>query len=232
MIKNNFKGRKNLISIFVFSFFFLFIIGNISAAPPVSTVQQFSEGYVLKYPSDSIVEQNKSYEFEFHIFNISNGLPVTTGVTCWFHLYNATGKHQLEMTDSVPSHNWDYSFNIKAENFTTVGEYYYITQCNGTDFGGYVEQSFTVTPRGLESDVGFYIILLLLTYGIGFVGFFGKNQWVSIIGGMSMMVFGIFVLTQGITIYLNWVTQVISYISMGLGAMFILIPLIEWVEEL
>lgn len=80
------------------------------------------------------------------------------------------------------------------------------------------------------SNIGYYFILLLLTYGIGLFGFFGKNIWVSILGGMSMIAFGIYTITQGITIYINWVTNFISIISIGLGSLFLIYPIVEWIE--
>lgn len=234
MIKNNFSGRKNLFGLFVFSFFFLFLIGNITAAPPVTTTQQFQTGYVIEDSPQKILTQNQTFQVNFFVYNLSNGLLINNvGVECVYYL--ASNKGNVIFYGSVPylaeGRYGHWGINITNNNFSYAGEYAYGIKCNSTSYGGVTVGTYNVTPKGLENDVGFYIILILLTYGIGLIGFFGKNQWVSVIGGMSMMVFGIFVLTQGITIYLNWVTQVISYMSLGLGALFILFPLIEWVEE-
>ena len=234
MIKNNFKGRKNIFIILIFSFFFLFLIGNVSAAPPVTTVSQFTEGYVIEDSPQQILTQNQSYTVNFFVYNLSNGLLINnTSTECIYYLADNKGViifyGQVPYSTAGRYGHWELP--LQGSNFSYSGEYSYGIKCNSTNYGGTFVGTYNVTPRGLKSDVGFYIILLLLTYGIGMVGFFGKNQWVSVIGGMSMMIFGIFVLTQGITIYLNWVTQVISYMSLGLGALFILYPLIEWMEE-
>lgn len=149
--------NKNISLLLCMVFLFAFI-PFVQSAPPVTSVQQFTEGLYLKYPSDQIIKQNMPYEFEVHVYNISNGMPITTGITCYFHLYNSTGKHQLELTDSTPSHVFDYSFNVLAGNFTEVGDYYYIVQCNSTSLGGFIEVAIEVTPNGLETSTGGAII--------------------------------------------------------------------------
>lgn len=126
------------------------IISLVYAAPPVSTVQQFSEGYYIEIPQITIFEQGHSYEFEVHVFNISNGVAKTSGIGCYFHLYNKTGKHMLELYDETPSHQFDYSFEVSGGNFTTFGELHYIVQCNGSKLGGFTGQQILITPNGEE----------------------------------------------------------------------------------
>ena len=157
----------------IFCMIFLFaILPFISAVPSVTTVQQFTGGLAIKYPSDQILQQNMPYEFEAHVFNISNGMPMTSDIACYFHLYNSTGKHQLEIVDTTVSHNFDYSFDVSAGNFSEVGDYYYIIQCNNSYLGGFIEVPFEVTPNGLELstsraivDIGLLLILIIFLIG-------------------------------------------------------------------
>lgn len=145
------------------------------AAPPVTTVQQFSEGFILEYPLHDYHKQGEYFSFHFHVFNISNGVPITSGVTCFFHLYNSTGNHIWEGFDNETSHTFDYSFNILGENFTDVGIYYYIAQCNNSVLGGFTSHAFEVSPTGnnLENSKSFlYGFILLL---IGMLLFFSVN---------------------------------------------------------
>lgn len=149
--------------LFLFALIFITSMSLVASAPPVIQ-QQFTEGFNLKYPSDQIIKVGHPYEFEVHVFNISNGMPVTTGVDCYFHLYNSTGKHQLELTDSTPSHIFDYSFNVLGGNFSVVGDYYYIVQCNSTSLGGFVEVPFEVTPNGKDKPEGITIVIFSLIF--------------------------------------------------------------------
>jgi hypothetical protein len=160
-------------SFLILSLIFLFaILPLVASAPPVTTNQQFTTGYQLKYPSDQVLKQSMPYEFEVHVFNISDGYPITSGISCYFHLYNSTGKHQLELTDATTSHNFDYSFDVGAGNFSKVGDYYYIIQCNSSSLGGFVEVPFQVTPNGLELtegramvDLGLLFMLVIFLIG-------------------------------------------------------------------
>lgn len=153
----------------------------VMSAPPVSTIQQFSEGYVIKYPIDETLKQYQDYEFNFHVFNISNGLPITAKITCYFHLYNSTGKHQLIMTEDTPVEVFDYSFNVTGGNFTEIGVYSYILQCDGvtgqggTILGGFIEVGFSVTTTGKEitqQEATIYFLVTIFAFLI-----FGILVW-------------------------------------------------------
>jgi len=123
-------------------------------------------------------------------------------------------------------------FYLLWNNTDTLGRYDVRGISNGCEknFAVYFEVTPTGNTGGTDTN-NYWWILILLTWGVAFIGFFGKNIWVTVFGGMGMIVFGIYVLTQGITIYQNWVTQIISYLSMGLGMFFIIYPLVEWLEE-
>lgn len=122
------------------------------------------------------------------------------------------------------------TFNYTFCDTYNLGTYNY--DYNDTEGNVYVN-SFEITSSGSSSSniSNYFWILIILTWGVAFVGFFGRNVWVTVFGGMGMIVFGIYILTQGITIYENWVTQAISYFSMGIGAFFMIYSLIEYIEE-
>jgi hypothetical protein len=148
----------------------------VMAAPPVTQTQQFTEGFNLKFPEDEYLKQNQDYEFEVHVYNISNGLPMTNNISCYFYLYNSSGKHHLELANVTPSHNFDYSFYVAGGNFSEVGHYYYLVQCNNSVLGGFIESSFEVNPAGIENNTSqsmTYIIILSMFILILFVCLFG-----------------------------------------------------------
>lgn len=120
----------------------------INSAPPVTQVQQFSEGYVLKVPEDFIIKQNTNYSFMIHVFNISNGLPRTSSISCYLHLYDNTGEHIAIIMTNTSEHLFDYEFFIDKYNFTKTGDYYYNVQCNSSSLGGFMASNILVTPSG------------------------------------------------------------------------------------
>ena len=189
----------------ILAFLVISLLPMISAVKPTPTIQGFTEGYVLKYPSDQILKQNMPFEFEFHVFNISNGRPITSGVDCYFHLYNSTGKHQLIMQSNTISHTFDYAFYVNASNFSQTGDYYYIAQCNSSTLGGFVEIPFLVTPNGFDVEVGKSIIdigllFVLIIFLIGAVFIFMESG--NLLAKVGMIGIG-YLLLISIT-FLSW----------------------------
>lgn len=133
-------------------FIILFIIPLVVAQPFQGLTSNFQEGYAIKFPLGSPI-QNSPFEFEFHVYNLSDGYPITSGIGCYFHLYNPLGGHQFEGYDDTPSHNFDYAFDLDGNNFTRVGTYSYVIQCNGTSYGGYEEVFLEVTPTGRTFEI-------------------------------------------------------------------------------
>lgn len=180
----------------VFAILFLFPL--VSSAPPVTTVPQFTEGIVIEYPAMEYIKQGTTFDFHFHLFNSSDGRYITTGVDCYFHLYNASGNHIYEGFDDVVSHNFDYSFKVDGGNFTNLGNYYYITQCNNTARGGYIERAFQVNPMGVADTearsimyMGVIIGVIAILIFFGFLAFKFMETDDTFVYGLFFLLFSI-----------------------------------------
>lgn len=154
-------------------FIAILFISIVSAAPPVTTTQQFTTGYIIREPQDNIIKINTGYEFDFHVSNISNGVPKTNSISCDFHLYNQTGQHIYIATDTATSDIYDYEFYVDGGNFSSLGAYYYNIECNSSSLGGYASTVLYVTNTGEANPaenvmlfffIGFLAILALLTF--------------------------------------------------------------------
>jgi len=148
----------------------LFIISaQIVSSEKVTLISESEQGFKLKFPEIGAIKQNQDYHFYFHIFNVSNGVPITEDVTCFFHLYNENGTHIYEAKPiSTVDYNFDYEFYVSGNNFTSLGDYSYITQCNNSISGGFVSSFFTVTPDG-KTQEGKQIPLLIAIAVISFI---------------------------------------------------------------
>jgi len=127
---------------------------------------------------------------------------------------------------------------------TRDGTFYNYTLCNTTLLGEYHVNGFgdldgtqtkfnyylNVTPSGDKGVLGLFIILIAGAYAIGFIGFFGKHEWVSVLGGLAMMLLGVYIARYGIDVYRNFMTIGFSYFTIGLGGLFTLVPLIEMIR--
>lgn len=154
----------------LFFLIFIFMINFISAVPPFSP-QAFSEGYDIKIPMDNVIKINNDYEFAFHVYNISNGMPVTDA-GCYLHLYDSTGGHLFDGYTTVTGHIFDYEFEIDAGNFTTATTYYYNIQCNTSALGGYHSAPLFVNNSGTLSSSDSSIIFLIGILIIIFFAYF------------------------------------------------------------
>ncbi len=219
----------------------LFLINLVSSAPPVSTVQQFTEGFVLKYPPQQTLQQNKPFEFEVHVFNVSNGVPITSGVGCYFHLYNNTGKHQLELYDDAVSHNFDYSFDLTAGNFSRAGEYAYIVQCNNSALGGFVEVDFDVTSDGNslinseisnDSKMKFLWLIIILAVGFIAIGLWKSEKNITMLGNILLFAIGLYTTINGIGAYKNSYTTIFSLTLIGLALVITAKVMEGWLDNL
>lgn len=171
-----FLNSKPFIEIWITVFISLLSISLIQAVPPVTTNQQFTEGFDIKIPQDNILKEGQDYDFEFHVENITNGYPITSGVSCIFHLYNSSGKHQYEANSSVFSHSLDIGFFVSGTNFSISDRYYYNIQCNNSLFGGQKYSILEVNPSGRTIETPHTILymsflgLLILVFFLNFYG--------------------------------------------------------------
>jgi len=92
---------------------------------------------------------------------------------------------------------------------------------------------FNVTPSGRFGNIEtiIYLFIAIMLYGIGFIGFFGKNEWISALGGMAMMAFGIYTISEGMIVFRDWVTNYFAYVTIGLGAIFALVAIVESIQD-
>lgn len=172
---------------FIFLFTLLFLTTVVSAQPPFQDVT-FTEGWTIKYPQDQEFKRTQGYMFHIHIYNSSDGLPVTEDWTngglpsCTFHLYDNNGSHIYIAEDNTTENGFDYEFEVDGGNFTEHGDYNYIVQCNNTKFGGFENIGFIVSETGIEhmeADLGMIYSLLMLTLlCLGIAITFPARHWI------------------------------------------------------
>jgi hypothetical protein len=155
-----YKNIKRIGDIFLILFLNVFLMISISAVPLVTTTQQFVNGYNIQIPQDNILKVGQDYIFEFHVFNISNGVPIINGISCDLHLYDNLGGQTYYGTDSSTDTYGDYTFNISGRNFSKVDNYYYFVRCNSSTMGGFAESILNITPTGNTNDFNLGFILV------------------------------------------------------------------------
>lgn len=143
--------------------------GFVLAAPPFSVTGDTTSGYTIKFPIRETYRMGQGYNFEFHVYDKVNGTPVTSGISCYMHIYNQSGNHIYNGFQNKTSNLLDYDFTVNSANFTTVGQYYYYITCNNSIKGGYEGDYIYVTAQGVpytETHGIVYSALFILLMGI------------------------------------------------------------------
>jgi len=123
------------------------------------------------------------------------------------------------------------TFIYNLTTTTMLGEYDVTETTDGCEEN--MAYRFWITPSGDSGsdNIAYFIFFFILAYGIGFVGFFGRNQIVSFIGGTVMILFGLYIMNSGIIVFRDSYTIALSYLTLFLGATFMLVPTIEYIQD-
>ena len=216
---------------YAFLFLLMFVIlsvNMVSAVKPITDIQ-VSEGYSVQPTEKSAIIYGQDHEFEVHVFNISNGMPITSGITCYMHLYHETGKHIYEGVDDTAGHIFDYSFNLNGTNFTSLGEYQAKFQCNSSSLGGGTEFFFIVNNYGEELSTAHSIkfnsamFFMMILFIMAMMGIFGIENvigkfacyWIAhilfVVGTFSMWQFNFGYATKFVGLAGTW--KVLFYVG-------------------
>jgi len=168
---------KKLPLIFIFLFISLALAGMGSAKQPVqATIDTGTDGFLIEYIKDDIIQVNQDFEYHFHVYNLTNGVLMSngSGINCKGHMHNQKGMVVQEM-DAEPS-NGGWYFNVSAGNFSQIGLFSYQVHCNDSVKGGFVSGTITVTATGETSDeaqatiyLGLLIVAILLACACIFI---------------------------------------------------------------
>ncbi len=126
-----------------------------------------------------------------------------------------------------------YSFILDGGNTTRLGWYSYFYYC-GNDVDsqtGKIDFEITPSGRGGNDNIAFYIIVIVMIYAVTFLSFFGKNIPLSILTGMLMTFFGVWIIRNGIVIYRDNLTNYFGYVTIVIGALIALLATLALIDE-
>lgn len=126
-------------------------------------------GLQIVYPNIQYLKVAHNYTLNIHVYNSSNvpsgNLPYS--IDCLLHLYNNTGKHLIRSYMPYNSVDKDYEFLLNDSVLSTVGEYDYVIQCNGTE-SGYLARDIYVSADGhAPPDLILICFIILLPMIVG-----------------------------------------------------------------
>ena len=137
-------------------------------------------GLEIRVPQAEFLKQNEEGQLNLHVYNLSNGFPMTNDTTsCLLHIFNRTGHHVFNEIFDYNEDDGDFFLDIGGGNFSQIGFYSFIIGCNTSTIGGFVSGSFRVTTDGeddsnLDSTSGlavemFVLFLVLGVFSLAFI---------------------------------------------------------------
>lgn len=186
------------------------LVSSACAAPPAFQVS--SNSIQIESPHFTTVKVGAEHRFHAHVINSTRAKTNLT-TSCALHVYNQTG-WDIEIGNQwmeFETYNGiDFAKTIDGKNFSKTGIYGYVIQCNSSTEVGFYENSFEVTPTGIESTIQrtltntFSIFSMFLVSLMLFVGFmFIKNSPIKFsVATLSAIFFLI-----GINLILNLLTN-------------------------
>lgn len=162
------KGQKllkpkgfiiNMKKIFIFSILFLLSLTFVSAALPVTTVQEFPEGYVILEAQQPVLKAGENHTYYFFLYNSSDGKQIdNTTVECKFYMADEIGEIVIE-EESIQQPNGYWKREIPGDKLEDIGFYSYGVSCQDGN-GGALAGTFEVTPNGDSFNTSKAILLL------------------------------------------------------------------------
>lgn len=177
---------------------------------------------------DYEIEQGKSYDIKRPCFN--NGTFCSGSAACNITITDSSGQAIIKnqrMTNQISFHN----YTLSAASTQQLGAFNAIMTCSDGGLNG--DDTFTLysAPLGSTETLGFFIVVILLLYGITLVGAYFESYPIATIGGLGLLGLGVFIMTEGIDIYRNFATTIVAFITIAIGAYFGLTGAMKIIQE-
>ena len=194
--------RKSIIWICIL----FLLVSFVSAQPPFQEQSNIIEGLVINFPLLDTFEQNKDISFNFHVYNQTSGLIMTNATTsCVFHLFDNKGDHLIDNKEMpFDSNGVDFEITLSGSNFSRLGAYSFLVNCNTSIVGGFDMHSLRITSSGfddtpIDNSSGIAIVIFILSItGALFLFSMKKdilmNKYANIIVRRSFLVLGIYLM--------------------------------------
>ncbi len=79
--------------------------------------------------------------------------------------------------------------------------------------------------------IPFEFLALGILWALFIMGFILQDRWFVALSGMGLMVIGIFLVINGAGSLNIWMTRLMGFIHIGVGAIAFLVPMLEIIDE-
>ena len=134
---------------------FIILLSSFAYAAPPFQAGAGNDGFDIRAPTAEFIVQGQDGDLHVHVWNKSNGFPIlNTDAQCLVHIYNSSGSHILARNMTAdPVYEVDWELEIGGGNFTNLGDYPFIIQCNNSNIGGFISSKVIVAPDGEDNTI-------------------------------------------------------------------------------
>ena len=128
---------------------------------------------------------------------------------------NATLLSNVEMTKD----DTYFYYNLNEDKTILLGSYKYCWKCGNTveDLAACTDFEIIPGTGSGTANIVFFVFMILMIYGLNLFGFFGKNEILTILGGMALIFLGLYIINNGMIIYRDDLTNYFAYITIAWG---------------
>ena len=174
------------------------------------------------------------YSYDGHKFNTDLNISINSNNATSCNITTLKSPNNFYILNLPMTKNGnDYYLTISKTNFTTLGDYCFNLKCTDSVKYEVGSKCFTITPNGKNdvNNIVFIIFIIIIIYAVTLIGFFGRSEWVTLLGAMFMMFLGVYLINNGIIVYRDDLTRYFCYFTIGLGAFLSLFTTINKIQE-
>ena len=120
---------------------------------------------------------------------------------------------QVAMTEQS-----DDTYNYVITNPNQIGKYIVVGFCDEDGTKITWKLGYEITPSGFVGTLGFYLVLILLLTLLIALGFYISEEWFVILGGLGLMMLGIYSINSGIAGFRDmFMTWGVGLFEIGVG---------------
>jgi len=151
--------KKQLILI---AFAFLLVMPLVQSAPPILQTIQSGSLEILA-PTYEYVFPNTDKDIYWHVLNTTQLLTNST-TNCSYHLYsqNSKGEHIVTVSPvKMFSNMRDFEVEVLGGNFSELGRYCQLIECNTVNQAGGIERCFEVTTNATDGTFDYLPLIII-----------------------------------------------------------------------
>ena len=111
----------------------------------------------------------------------------------------------------------EHNFTLVGGNTGKLGTYTYSVTASSANQNLTKTFSLDITPSGDKGLLGYYFLVIILSYGVLGLGIYKSDITISMLGTFALYFVGIWILFNGIDVFKNFLTEGFAILTLGVA---------------